>query len=405
MRIVTLIWSEILHRKLSFLIPLLAITVAVATCVAVLSLMDAHAAATDAKVAALNDDIRKIMKNLGFNIIILPREQNLVDFHASDFAQKTMPMEFVERLANSPDIITINHLRPSLVQKIEWPEQNRQVLMMGISGVVPFRHRNNKKPLSEPVPKGTMNIGSVLAAELNLQPGDPVTFSGRELTVGKIHPPQGNKDDITVWIDLSTAQALVDMPDRINLIQALECNCASLDRLAEIEDEISTLLGGEVQVIELSQPAIARAKAREGVKAAGQARLAQLAKLASVLLPLLITLAGVIVGLMALSNARERKSEVGILRAVGVGAGKILTLFVGKALLLGLVGSVLGYVLGLGLAQVLSGEATRLTFTQAVRPTVFTALLILTPILAAIASWLPATIAAAQDPAVVLREE
>ena len=75
MNIFSLVWSEIIHRKLNFVIALTATTVAVASCVAISTMWDVHRVRTANKVAALDDDMRKIMKNMGFNITILPKDQ------------------------------------------------------------------------------------------------------------------------------------------------------------------------------------------------------------------------------------------------------------------------------------------------------------------------------------------
>ena len=72
-------------------------------------IVDAKEAATRAEMAKMEDDYRKIMKDLGFNVLILPNDQNLADLYADDFASKYMPEEYVERLAKS-DIVTIQHL-------------------------------------------------------------------------------------------------------------------------------------------------------------------------------------------------------------------------------------------------------------------------------------------------------
>ena len=44
-------------------------------------------------MAALDDEIRKITKAMGFNINILPSQQNLADFHANDFAEADQYVE------------------------------------------------------------------------------------------------------------------------------------------------------------------------------------------------------------------------------------------------------------------------------------------------------------------------
>lgn len=410
MRITTLVRLEMLHRKLSFALALLAVAVAVACSVGVVTLIHGYQLQTEHRVAALDDEIRRITKNMGFNITILPEGENLAEFYASDFAQKTMPYEFVDRLANSPDIVTINHLRPALIRKMEWPERKRQVLLMGVSGVVPFAHRNPKKPLSQPVPKGTMHVGSVLAKELGLKEGEQVTFAGHEFQIGKIYPQRGSKDDITVWIDLAAAQEMLGLEGRINMIQALECNCATVDRLAEIQQEIGKLLGGKVQVIELATTAIARAKAREGVKAEGQATIARLERFASILLPLVVLAASTVVGLILLANVRERRAEIGILRAVGARSSQVFLLFVAKGFALGVLGAVLGYLVGFFGAAALDMDryaaAGGGTVIDALfRPGLLIAVLLMTPVLAVLASWLPAMWAVGQDPALILREE
>ncbi len=404
MSILSLVWSEIIHRKLSFLVALMAIVLAVATCVAVATIWEGYESRTDARVAKLDDEIRKVMKNMGFNITILPKGLNLGDFYTNDFAEKTMPFEYVERLANSPDVITINHLRPALIQKVDWPERKRSLLLMGVSGVVPFSHRDPKKPLSEPVAPGVIHLGQHLARQLDLATGSSVRLLGKEFTVGKVYDERGSKDDITAWIDLTDAQTLLKMPDRINMIQALECNCASLDRLGDIQREIGAILGDDVQVIEQEGIATARAKTRNEVKAAGRATLSRLAALSERLLPLLTIGTGLVVGLLAFSNVRERRPEIGLLRAIGLRSRQILALFLTKGAVLGIVGGFLGYLLGFAIGGVWSGYGDSGTFAL-FRPSILMTAIFATPILVMAACWLPAVVATKQDPAVVLREE
>jgi len=103
---------------------------------------------------------------------------------------------------------------------------------------------------------------------------------------------------------------------------------------------------------------------------------------------------------------RERRAEIGILRAIGVSGPKVAALFLGKAVLLGLVGAVFGFALGTALALwagpvMFEWMARRMAPDYALL--VWSA--IAAPLLAALASYIPAMVAVAQDPAVVLREE
>ena len=409
MNILRLMWMEIIHRKLTFFIACLAILISVAYAVSLLTLIRARRYRTTQQVAALDDEIRKITKAMGFNINILPAQQNLADFHANDFAEKTMPFEYVQRLASSRWVKSVRHLRPALIHKLNWPEYQRQIVLMGVSGVVPLSHLQNPQPLAEPVPAGVMNIGHALATELKLQEGSEVRLQDRPFRVGKVYPARGNKDDITVWIDLPAAQELLNLPGQINLIQALECNCASIDRLTEIEQEISQVLGSDVQVIELSTQAIARARAREDVRAEGQRTLARMQRWATTVLVLLAVAGSILVGLLALANVRERRTEIGILRALGLSTGKIMTLFLGKALIMGVLAAGLGYLLGFLAACRIdhqnADDGLRLALPILFSWQLLLAVLLLTPALTTLASWVPAVFAASQDPAPILAQE
>ena len=103
-RFVRLILREILYRKTNFLLSTLAVLVAVGSVVAAISLLDRYAIRGEqraaeqqvelkAKMAVLEDDYRKIALKLGFNVVILPKDQNLADFYADDFASKAHARE------------------------------------------------------------------------------------------------------------------------------------------------------------------------------------------------------------------------------------------------------------------------------------------------------------------------
>jgi putative ABC transport system permease protein len=112
------------------------------------------------------------------------------------------------------------------------------------------------------------------------------------------------------------------------------------------------------------------------------------------------------VGVLALLNVRQRRSEIGILRALGYGSGRIAGLFLVKAVLAGLLGAGIGFGLGTWLALVYGPEVFRVTASK-IQPewAVLAWLLIAAPALAALATLIPAMVAVAEDPAVTLREE
>ena len=179
-----------------------------------------------------------------------------------------------------------------------------------------------------------------------------------------------------------------------------------MDRLAEIEGEISQVLGSNVQVIELATKAIARARARVDVQAEGQITVARMQDRATLLLVLLVLASSILVGLLAFLNVWERQQEIGILRAIGTSTGSIMWMFLLKALFVGLIGAIIGYLIGFGIAVRLDGQSANGLIVESLfdfRMMVFA--ILLAPIITIIASWVPAVFASNQDPATVLSME
>ena len=102
-----------------------------------------------------------------------------------------------------------------------------------------------------------------------------------------------------------------------------------------------------------------------------------------------------------INNVRDRKSEIGILRAIGVKEGKIMNLFLLKALFIGLTGAFVGYFIGIASGSILGKQFN----FEILDFNIFLLALVFAPVLAVLSAYVPATIAARQDPADVLREE
>jgi len=363
--------------------------------------------------ADLEESMRKITKGLGFNVIILPDRQDLSELNLEGSLSQSMPEEYVSRLAQS-DIVTVNHLLPTVIKKMTWTEKNIPVVLYGTRGEVPLLHRDPKKPLLDAVPPGRMIVGYELSRQFNLEPGQQVTFNGRDFTILKTHQQRGTTDDNTIWINLAQAQEMLGMQNLIHAIQALECHCAG-DRITQIRQEIVGILPG-TQVIERGPPALARAEARQTAKDTAESALAQeqadrqrlrqqREQWAGWLAPLILSGAAIWIAFLTLANVRQRRSEIGILRAMGYRSLQILSLMLGRSLLIGILGALAGLAIGLGLGwslmsgadagsasswrDIWQGQFVWIAFGLAVG-------------LSLLASWIPALLATRQDPAVIL---
>jgi len=416
-----LVFKEIYRRKLNFLMGLLSVIIAIAAFISAATslsihdlqtqeIIEAKKIKTENRMKELEDDFRVIMKKLGFNLLILPEDQNLADLYADDFASKYMHEEYVNKLSRSK-IMTIRHLLPSLQQRIYWKEGRRKIILIGTRGEVPFLHRDPKEPILVPVPKGAVVVGYELHKSNNLSVGDKIKILGQNFTVSQCNEERGNKDDITFWIDLEKAQSMLDRPNQINAILALKCHCSG-NEILQIREEVRKILPG-TQVIEESSKVITRAEARDRAsKEAEQAiesekfhRLQirnEQERFAAIYVPSIMGLSVLWIALLFMSNVRDRQSEIGILRATGVKASKILSLFLLKALVMGLIGSLLGIIVGLMISLLLRSVDFNFAYIDWI---MLLMAFILAPVISLLASWLPAFIASQQDPAVVLSKE
>jgi len=413
--------AEIGYRKLNFALSLLAVTIAVALFVAGPVLIAGYRQETRAQLHRLDDTTRRYMRDMGFNLMIVHRDNDMSNFWAADFAQKTMPQEYVERLANDEQLTKVTHLVATLQQKIDW--QNRNVLLVGYLPETPQPHRAATKfakrreqelkkrlPMGENIEPGTVHLGHNLAA--GRKEGQTVDVLGRPFQIAKILPERGSKEDITIKMNLTDAQQLLKKPGEINQILALECQCVVGD-LSLIREQLENALP-EAKVTEYRSIAIARARQRQAVKANRETQQARMQLLAYVTTSLVVLASALWVGLLTLANVRERRTEIGILRALGKGSGTIVGLFLGKAILVGLLGAGIGFVLGTGIGYVLGSDLPRWLGAQPLYRAgeyfSFPYLLLLiallgAPLLSAVASYLPTLSAVLQDPAVVLRDQ
>lgn len=383
MSVLRLLLREIQYRKLNFLLGLISVLAAVALPVAVLTMCN-----------SADREITRLMRNMGFNVVIVPADTDMGDFWSQHYATGDMPEEYVHRISESKTL-TIRHLVARLQRRIEW--QGRKVLLTGVLPEIGMQYLPPKGKMGLEVPQGKVYLGYELATSTGVDPGDTIELKheGRTGTyvVDRWLDEQGSIDDVRIYAHLRDVQDLLNMPGRISDIQALSCYCIG-SVLPKLRENLARELPG-TKVTELHTMALARSETRAVIE-----------RYAAFLIPAVVLICAVWVGLLALSNVRERRAEIGIMRAIGIGSGRVAALFLGKAILLGLVGAAIGYPIGSWVALQVGPKVFPVTAAKIAPEThLLWWSLIGAPVLCAIASYIPTVVAVTQDPAEVLREE
>jgi putative ABC transport system permease protein len=175
----------------------------------------------------------------------------------------------------------------------------------------------------------------------------------------------------------------------------------------------------ECQVVEIASETLSRAHARIKVAEEAEAAVAREQEKRAllraermsavvILVPLGVLLCACWVGLLMYHNIKDRALEIGSLLAIGFRVGQLRNLVISKAVLLGMVGGLLGFACGTGVAAFLGIKdqaGVGIGIGLGAAWTYFVVAQFVGVAACLLGSWLPARAAAATDPAEVLREE
>jgi len=377
----SLIIKEILSRKTNFVLGMVAVITAVALFVAFFTSSEAS-----------NRETIRLTRDMGFNLRIIPKETNMDDFWLTGFSDITMPEDYVLRFNQFKDF-SYAHLTATLHKKVAW--QNMNIILTGISPEIEPSGRK-KAPMVFSIEPNTVYLGYEIAKAFRLKKGDKIDLFGNEFTVAKTLTENGSDDDIRIFTPLVAVQNILDMKGKINEIKALDCLClidGHTDALQLLRDQLNQDLP-EGKVILNQTIATAREKQRHMFE-----------RYFAMLIPFLVFVSAIWIGTLAFFNVKERKQEIGILRALGYGADKIAYLFLGRAMLLGILGAIFGFIIGTAFSLIYGPDIFIVT-AKSIKP-IYSLLLwsiVAAPLFAAVSSFIPTMIAISTDPALILRE-
>lgn len=380
--ILKLILKEILHRKLNFLLSLLAIMATVAFFVSFFTTGE----------ASKRETIR-LTRDMGFNLRIIPKETNMDRFWMLGFSEKTMPEEYVNRFMAHKDF-SYAHLTATLQKPIIW--NNKQAILIGIAPELEPSGKQ-KSFMSFKIEPGSVYIGYELAKSLRLQNNQEIDILGNNFKIVKCLNETGSNDDISIYAQLPDVQKILDMKGQINEIKALNCLCVTdenQDPLDILREQLAIVLP-DANVIQNKTIANARESQRIMID-----------KYFALIMPFVVIVFAIWIGALAMTNVQDRKNEIGVLRALGYGSTKITVLFLGRAIVIGLIGAAVGFFIGNMLALSYGSGIFKVT-AKMIKPlyNLLTWSLVAAPLFAALAAFIPTMIAVTQDPALTLREE
>ena len=415
MKFHTLVWKEMVRRPGQACIALFVVALGVSALVAV-----------DSVVSSSETRIAGQMRQLGANILILPEGVTLQDYHAADSHGKSLPEEYVSRIAfaqkvgveelapklsiacelkDSPVVLTGILPRTEFYKKSAW--QSAELIAAGINdSAVGRKHEGcqgkacqmatadktdlksyaSTRVVHELDPNSAL-VGCDLAENLQIEPGQRIEVMGDKLLVAGILPATGTTDDGRVFAHLHTVQALADAGPIVNVIEVMGC-CE--EAASDLVTELDELLP-EARVVTIAQIVETQVTVNR-----------LMSRLSYVLFCILMLIGGASIASVMFANVTERRRELGTLIALGATPAMISQMMLLKASTIGFLGGVLGLGLGLATALIVGPSWLGLSVGFSL-PSMLLSLVAACGV-ALVASYLPARRAAHLDPCVCFQQ-
>ena len=183
-------------------------------------------------------------------------------------------------------------------------------------------------------------IGSDLATKNSLVTDSTFTAYGKTITIKGIFNTGNKFQDSGVIMPLATVQTLTDQAGAISSVIA---NVDSSENVSTTVTSLESTLGDKVDIVSQAEQAATSVSSLEGISSLTLAGVVG------------ATIAGAVIVLLAMIMVvRERRHEIGVIKAIGGTNKKVIGQFITEALTL----TVIGSIVGLGLGILVSGPMT-----------------------------------------------
>ena len=409
MRELDIIIKELCERKSQLITSFIAITLGITVIVGIKTVTHFS-----------ENAVARELDNLGANVLILPKSATVSDYYSADLADAQLPESYVDTITAS-GLQGVDNLSPKLTIPVTLHE--RRFILTGILPKSEFRSKPAWQVggdiFTKPMGCGAVDVAGVktgsddsaldkaavrkevikdlgpreailgfdAARLLALKTGSVVRVKNTDFTVRKVLPQTGTVDDSRIFAHLHTVQKMYGKGRLLSAIEIVGC-------CKEISKGLITGLNKalpDARVVTVSQIASTQLKTNN-----------MMSQFSLVFLVIIVLVGGVSIANYMFANVQERRKEIGTLIAIGMSPRQLLSIFYGKALILGVAGGVVGYASGTVLAIWLGPHIAHIPVLP--MPALLGWALLISVALSLLATAIPAKNAAGLDPAATLME-
>jgi putative ABC transport system permease protein len=322
-------FNNLSRRKGKMIFLVMGLFIGIATIVTLLSITE-----------SMSRDIEERLDQFGANIVMVPRSDNLslsyggitvggVSYETVEFEESRMKL--IREIKNNKNLGAVV---PKILGSSE--VQGRKVLLMGTN----FNDELLLKSwwmFQGTVPESEeLMLGSEAAVTLGGKVGDDLTIGGRNFKVAAILQPTGGSEDGIIIGNLAEIQAVLGKEGKISMVEisAFCRGCPISDMVLQIAEQFP-----EGKVTALQQAVMSKMQSIELFKSFSYG-----------IAVLVVFIGSLLVFVTMMGSVNERTREIGIFRAIGFRRGHVMQIILLEAMLIGMIGGLLGFLGGNGVA-------------------------------------------------------
>jgi len=319
--------GNILRRKGKMLFLVLGLVIGISTVVTLLSITE-----------SMTRNIEARLNQFGANIVMVPKSDNLslnyggidvggVNYSVREFDQGQLSAIKTIKNNKNLSIIAPKVLGPVTVN-------NKRVLLMGVvfEQELALKTWWHKTGGTYPENEDEVMLGSQAASLLEFNTGDMIHISGHPFKVATILQPTGASEDHAIITGLTAGQKLLGKEGKLSMVEisAFCQGCPISEMTLQIAEKFPN-----AKVTAMKQAVMSKMQSIDMFKSF------------SLGVSVIVILIGALLVLVTMmGSVNERTREIGIFRAIGFRRGHVMQIILLEALLLGIIGGVVGFGMG-----------------------------------------------------------
>jgi len=305
----------------------LGLVIGIATVVTLLSITE-----------SMTQNIEERLNQFGANIVMVPKSENLslnyggIDVGGVNYQVKEFDQEKLADIKTIKNYKNLAIIAPKILGPVMVNDKN--VLLMGVlfEEELALKTWWHKTGGTFPEKEDEVMLGSQVATLLGFKQGDTISLSGKDFKVATILNPTGAAEDDAIIASLGQAQKLLGKQGKLSMVEisAFCQGCPISEMTLQIAEKFPN-----AKVTAMKQAVMSKMQSIDMFRSF------------SLGISIIVILIGSLLVLVTMmGSVNERTREIGIFRAIGFRRGHVMQIILLEALLLGIIGGILGFAIG-----------------------------------------------------------